>query len=100
VLDSLNAALKVAESGGSEAIKQGLLLSTNQFNKILQEVGVEEIEAKGNFNPQVHEAVEVVGGRQDNKIVEVVEKGYRLGSKILRPAKVKVEKKKAEAKPS
>ena len=93
VLDSIEAALKTEKSGGSNTPAQGLELSVDQFRKILQELGVEEIDAKGTFDPQVHEAVEVVPGKASNKIVDVVEKGYKLGDKILRPAKVRVEKK-------
>ena len=63
----------------------------------MQEFGVEEIDTNGDFDPLFQEAVEVKEGKQDNKIIEVLEKGYRLGSKILRAAKVKVEKKKVEA---
>lgn len=92
VLDSIEAALKTEKSGDSNAPAQGLELSVNQFRKILQELGVEEIDAKGTFDPQVHEAVEVVPGKASNKIVDVVEKGYKLGDKILRTAKVRVEK--------
>ena len=92
-LDSLETASKTEKSGGSSVTAQGLELSVNQFRKILQELGVEEVDTKETFDPHVHEAVEVVPGKASNKIVGVVEKGYKLGDKILRPAKVRVEKK-------
>jgi len=92
-LDSLETASKTEKSGGSSVTAQGLELSVNQFRKILQELGVEEVDTKETFDPHVHEAVEVVLGKASNKIVGVVEKGYKLGDKILRPAKVRVEKK-------
>ncbi len=92
VLDSLEAALKTVNQEAAGGIEQGLKLAVEQFKKVLEEEGVEEIRIGDGFNPSLHEAVEVVPGKQDNKIVEVVAKGYKLGEKILRPAKVKVEK--------
>ena len=92
VLDSLEAALKTVNQEAAGGIEQGLKLAVEQFKKVLEEEGVEEIRIDDGFNPALHEAVEVVLGKQDNKIVEVVTKGYKLGEKILRPAKVKVEK--------
>ena len=92
VLDSLEAALKTVNQEAAGGIEQGLKLAVEQFKKVLEEEGVEEIRIDDGFNPALHEVVEVVLGKQDNKIVEVVTKGYKLGEKILRPAKVKVEK--------
>ncbi|MCH7541152.1 nucleotide exchange factor GrpE [Patescibacteria group bacterium] len=92
VLDTLEAAAKVAAKKGSTATKQGSEIAINQFKKILKEEGVEEIQTGAGFDPSVHEAIEVVPGKRDNKIVEILEKGYKLGDKMLRPARVKVEK--------
>ncbi len=92
VIDSLEAALKTVNQEAAGGIEQGLKLAAEQFKKVLEEEGVEEVKIGDGFNPSLHEAVEVVTGKQDNKIVEVVAKGYKLGEKILRPAKVKVEK--------
>lgn len=91
-LDTLEAAATVAAKEGSSATKQGLEIAINQFKKVLKEEGVEEIKTDGGFDPSVHEAIEVVPGKKDNKIVEILEKGYKFGDKILRPARVKVEK--------
>ena len=97
-LDSLEAALKAVGRGGAQSTEQGLELAVGQFRKVLEGEGVEEIKTDGRFNPSLHEAIEVVSGKQDNKIVEVVAKGYKLGEKILRPAKVKVEKREEKGK--
>lgn len=90
VLDTLEA-LEKAE--GSPHAKQGIELAIRQFNKILQEEGVEEISDHEVFDPSVHEAVEVEQGERENAISSVVQKGFKLGDKILRPSRVKVFKK-------
>lgn len=92
VLDTLEAATKVTAKAGAAATKQGLEIAINQFKKILKEEGVEEIQTDAGFDPNIHEAIEAVPGKTDNNIVEISEKGYKLGDKILRPARVKVEK--------
>ena len=91
-LDTLEVAAQVAAKEGSDATKQGLELALGQFKKVLNEEGVEEIQTDGSFDPSVHEAVEVIPGKRDNKILEVLEKGYKTGDRLLRPARVKVEK--------
>ena len=69
---------------------QGLAISLNKFKEILRNEGLVEIKAQGEeFNPQTMEAIETVDG-PDNKVLEVVNKGYLLGNKILKIAKVKV----------
>ena len=93
VLDNLEAAFKTIEKEISAASRQGLELSIKEFKKILTEEGVEEIDASGEFDPRLHEPVEVVVGDRDGKVLQILEKGYKIGEKILRPAKVKVEKK-------
>lgn len=98
VLNNLEVSLKVLAKEASAGSRQGLEISINQFKKILQDWGVEEIKTEGEFDPRLHEAIEVVEGKEDNKITQVLEKGYRLGDRILRPAKVKVEKRKVETK--
>jgi molecular chaperone GrpE len=98
VLDSLEAAFKSVSKDGLDATKQGLELAVKEFKKVLESEGVKEITTNNGFDPAIHEAIEVIPGKEDNKIVEVVEKGYRLGDKILRPVKVKVEKKEEKGK--
>ena len=92
ILNNLEVSLKVLAKEASAGARQGLEIWINQFKKILQDWGVEEIKTEGEFDPQLHEAIEVVEGKEENKITQVLEKGYRLGDKILRPARVKVEK--------
>jgi molecular chaperone GrpE len=69
---------------------QGLKLITKDFRQVLTEEGVTEIEAAGkDYDAETMEAIEMVPGEK-NKIVEVLNKGYMLKNKLLRPARVKV----------
>ncbi|OGY24136.1 MAG: nucleotide exchange factor GrpE [Candidatus Woykebacteria bacterium RBG_13_40_15] len=74
-------------------LRSGIELTLDQFKKVLASAGVEEIKTDADFDPRFHEAVDVVAGEANNKIVEVVEKGYKIEDKIIRPAKVRVSKK-------
>ncbi len=72
----------------------GLDLAIKEFEKVLTEEGLQEIEALGKeFNPLEMEAVEIVTGEKNNQIAEVVNKGYSLKGRVIRPARVKVFKK-------
>ena len=93
VLDNIDKALR----GASEAERnsgwyKGVELSLKQLQEILRSEGLDEIEADGQFDPALHEAVDTREG-EGNKILEVVEKGYILGGKVLKPAKVIVGRK-------
>lgn len=70
---------------------QGLQMVMKQFQQILNEAGVEELDLLDKpFDPYTAEALEVVPGDVDNVVAEVVRKGYRIGDDIIRPAQVKV----------
>lgn len=72
---------------------QGLEIVIRQFKDVLTREGVEEIPAAGaKFDPQLHEATEVVEGENDGTIVKVLRKGYKINDKIVRPAQVVVER--------
>lgn len=73
--------------------QEGLELILKDFKKVLADEGVEEISAVGTvFDPHWHEAMDTVAG-EEGKVAEVVEKGYKIGDQVLRPAKVKVGRK-------
>ncbi len=73
---------------------QGLKISKDHFLQILLEAGLEEIDVLGKeFDPVSSEAVDIVPGKEDNKIIEVLRKGYKFEDKIIRVAQVKVSKK-------
>ena len=67
---------------------EGVKMIYNNFNKILKEEGIREIDAVGKeFNHVFHEVIKVNDGSGD-KIIEEVQKGYLLGDKVLRTSKV------------
>lgn len=73
---------------------EGLAIVIGQFKELLKSEGVEEIEAEGSqFDPNFHEAVETQQGENDNRIVKVVIKGYKIEDRVLRAAKVIIERK-------
>lgn len=79
------------EKAAAQFGNQGLDLVVSEFKRILNEEGVEEIKCQEEkFDPCFMEAVDTVGGREENKIAEVINKGYLLKGKVLLPAKVKV----------
>ena len=91
VYDNLERALAVKTE--DEAYAKGVEMIMNQFNQTLQKLGAEEIPALGEkFNPEVHNAVMHVDDetKGENEIVEVFQKGFRIGDKIIRFAMVKV----------
>ena len=69
---------------------EGIHLIHRKFQSLLEMAGVTEIPADGEqFDPNVHEAI-TFGAGPDGKVTSVVQKGYRLGSRVLRPALVVV----------
>ncbi len=81
---------------GMEGIRKGFEIVVRNFEKVITEEGVELMESEGQkFDPYKHEAMLVEEGRDDlpeNTIVEVLDKGYYLCDKVLRPAKVRISK--------
>ena len=93
VLDHLETALLGAsDEEKASGWYKGVELSVTQLKQILKEEGVEVIIAEGQFDPALHEAVDTKEG-EDNKILEVVQKGYTLHGRVLKPARVIVGKK-------
>lgn len=94
ILDDLERALKEKpDLPEIAAWTAGLELIYRKLQALLESEGVEPIPAMGEmFDPTVHEAVtfEHVDGRREGEVIDVIEKGYRLGDRILRPAKVRV----------
>src|SRR5690606_39767859 len=71
----------------------GLEMISSSFRQALKEMGVQEVELLGNeYDPHYSEVVEVVEGKQDNIIVEVLQKAYEMNGEVIRPGKVKVSK--------
>jgi len=90
LIDKLLNVLDNLEKSFKHLKDQGLGIAINQFKSILNSEEVEEIKARGEkFNPLLMDCSEVVNGSKDI-VIEVVQKGYLLNKKVLRPAKVKV----------
>lgn len=90
VLDNLERA--VAVDGSVEDLKKGLEMTINQFVGALNKLGVEEIAADGDFDPNLHNAVMHIEDTNlgANQVAEVFQKGYKKGDKVLRYSMVKV----------
>ena len=88
ILDNLS---RAATSENFEAVKKGLEMTTKAFEDALSKMGITEIETK-TFDPNLHNAVMHVEDESygEGEIVEVFQKGYRKGDKIIRYAMVKV----------
>ena len=89
--------LEQALGGVTDAEKQsgwfkGVELAVKELNQVLQSEGLDQIATEGQFDPNLHEAVDTAEG-EDNKILKVVRKGYNLNGKVLRPAGVVVGRK-------
>ena len=70
----------------------GIWMIYRKFEAVLQNAGVTEIEADAQqFDPTVHEAISEVDG-EEGKVLSVVQKGYKLGDRVIRPAMVVVGK--------
>ena len=91
VYDNLERALK--QNTEDEAYKKGVEMIMTQFCSTLEKLGVTEIECLGEkFDPAMHNAVMHVDDEEkgENEIVEVFQKGFKLGEKVIRFAMVKV----------
>lgn len=79
---------------GNDPWVQGVVHVGRQAEQVLQDLGVEVIQQTGvPFDPNIHEAVdEVSGDEEKGSVVGIVQVGYRLADKTIRPAKVTISK--------
>ena len=93
-IDNLDRALSFdTDKADPQTLTKGLQMVHTQFKDALTSEGVAEIKTVGEqFDPNVHEAIatEPAGDRPENQIVAEIQKGYRIGEEMLRPARVKV----------
>ena len=95
VIDNFERAL-ATETDDLEGYAKGMQLIFEQFKKALENAGLEEIKAMDEvFDPNVHNAVlaENVEDKEDGVITKVLQKGYKLRDKVVRPSMVAVNKK-------
>lgn len=93
ILDNFERALDSAEE--EDGFYQGVKMIYEQFLEVLKNNGLSEIECKGEvFDPNLHHAVfvEETKDKEEGIILEVLQKGYTLNDKVIRPSMVKVSK--------
>src|SRR5881398_2443771 len=91
VLDDLGRALEAAEEHEGAKLEEGVRLVHRALADLLRKEGLAEIQTDGKFDPHVHEALlSQPSDADEGSVIEVVQKGYRLGDKVLRPARVVV----------
>lgn len=97
VLDSMERGLEVADDGATaESLREGQGLTLKMLAKVLQDHDLEVIDPAGQpFDPEWHEAMTVApsGDVEENTVLEVLQKGYRLHDRLIRPAMVVVSRK-------
>ena len=94
VLDDLERAIDaVSENAPREAVLEGIRSIANRVQNALANAGVEPVAAVGEtFDPELHEAVDTAeaDAEMDGKVISEYSRGFRMGDRLLRPARVKV----------
>jgi molecular chaperone GrpE len=91
VLDDLERALEAAAEHEEVKLEEGVRLVHRELSHVLQNEGLTAVETDGKFDPHEHEALLTQPSEaEEGAIVEVIQKGYRLGDRVLRPARVVV----------
>ena len=95
ILDDMERAIANGEkTDDPQVLREGISLIYAKFQKVLESLGVKEIEtADADFDTDVHEAIAMVPGMGDDKkgkVLDCVQKGYKLNEKVIRHAKVAV----------
>jgi len=91
VSDNLERALANADPADPETLVEGVRAIQRQFQQLLAKHGVQSFEAKGQpFDPERHEAVGVINQPDlpGNMVVQITQPGYTVGERVLRPARV------------
>lgn len=100
VIDNLERAVEAAEAGSTvEQLLDGLRGTINNFASALAQSGAEAVDAAGQqFDPELHEAVDTVEVEPEleGTVTAQYSRGYRLGSQLIRPARVQVGRAKSE----
>jgi molecular chaperone GrpE len=91
VLDDLERALEAAEQHEEAKLEEGVKLVHRQLEQLLEREGLAPVATDGMFDPHVHEALLTQpSAAEEGSVIEVLQKGYRLGDRVLRPARVVV----------
>jgi len=89
ILDDFESSIRLTEN---EENKEGIALMKKKFFDLLQKHGLKEIESLGKrFNPNFHEVLcKELSEHNEDEVIEELQKGYVLCSKVIRPTKVKI----------
>ena len=93
VIDSLEKALEAMQDGASDTHREGVSMTLKMQQDVLGKFGVETVDPQGEpFDPQFHEALAMVPSPDvgPNSVIEVMQKGYLLNGRLVRPAMVVV----------
>jgi molecular chaperone GrpE len=90
VLDDLERALAAAEQHEEAQLEEGVRLVHRALAALLERHGVTAIDTNGKFDPHVHEALlsQPSEEAESGSVINVVQKGYKLGERVVRPARV------------
>jgi molecular chaperone GrpE len=90
VLDDLERALSAAEQHEEAQLEEGVRLVHRSLASLLERQGVKEIATEGKFDPHVHEALlaQPSEEKESGDVLDVIQKGYTLGDRVVRPARV------------
>ncbi len=89
VLDDLERALEAAEAHEEAKLEEGVALVARSLADVLRKEGLQEVATDGKFDPHVHEALlSQPSEEEQGTVIEVLQKGYRLGDRVIRPARV------------
>lgn len=96
IMDSLELGISAAESAENiDDLREGMDLTVKMFNTAMEKFNVKAIDPQGEkFNPEQHEAVSMqeIEGAESGHVVTVMQKGYELNGRLVRPAMVVVAK--------
>jgi len=92
ILDDLERALAAVGEHQEATVEEGVRLVHRALADVFARTGLVEIETDGAFDPHVHEALltQPADDAEPGSVVQVLQKGYRLGDRVLRPARVVV----------
>ena len=89
ILDDLERALIAAAEHEEAALEEGVRLVHRSLASVLERQGLKSIDTNGMFDPHVHEALlSQPSEAEEGSVIDVVQKGYTLGERVVRPARV------------
>ena len=90
ILDDLERALAAAEEHQEAQLEEGVRLVHRSLAGLLERHGVTSIDTEGKFDPHVHEALlaQPAEDKEQGDVVDVIQKGYTIGGRVVRPARV------------